>query len=183
MSKSKIFDMVVCALFGAVCCICSVIAIPTGAVPFSLGILGVIFTGVVLGPVKGLISVTVYLLLGLFLPLFSNGQNGFSAYPGPTGGYILAYPILVVVVGVFGNIKINNKVIEMVASTLSCAFGIIICYYIGTLQYMAYTHFDLWISLVNCVFPFILFDAIKCVIAGVAGPLLKTALNKAGFLK
>ena len=126
MSKSKIFDMVVCALFGAVCCICSVIAIPMGAVPFSLGVLGVIFTGVVLGPVKGLISVTVYLLLGLFLPLFSGAQNGISAYPGITGGYIWSYLIVVLVVGLISRIPFKNKVLEMVVSTLGCALGIVI---------------------------------------------------------
>ena len=183
MSKSKISDMVVCALFAAVCCICSVIAIPMGAVPFSLGILGVIFTGVVLGPVKGLISVTVYLLLGLFLPLFSGAQNGISAYPGITGGYIWSYLIVVLVVGLISRIPFKNKVLEMVVSTLGCALGIVICYACGTIQFMAITGYGLEASLTACVIPFMPFDAIKCVIAGVSGPLLKLALNKAGFLK
>ena len=43
--------------------------------------------------------------------------------------------------------------------------------------------YDLNASLAACVIPFLPFDAIKCVIAGVVGPLLKIALRKSGYMK
>lgn len=181
--NNKTFQMTLCALFAAVCCVCSVIAIPTGQVAFSFGLLGIIFTAVVLGPVKGVISVGVYLLLGLFLPLFSNGQNGISAYFGMAGGYIWSYLIVVLVVGLLTKINFKNKVVEIVANTLFCAVGVVICYTFGTIQFMLVTGYDLQASLVACVYPFILFDAIKCVIAGVVGTILKTTIKKSKLIK
>lgn len=183
MKNNKIFDMVVCALFAAICCIFSIITIPIGMVPVSLGILAVVFTAVVLGPVKGLISVVVYLLLGLFLPLFSGGQTGLSTYANITGGYVWSYLIVVVVVGSICKIPTKNKVLEIIVSILACAVGVVICYACGTIQFMAITKYDLNASLAACVIPFLPFDAIKCVIAGVVGPLLKIALRKSGYMK
>ena len=183
MKNNKIFDMVVCALFAAICCIFSIITIPIGMVPVSLGILEVVFTAVVLGPVKGLISVVVYLLLGLFLPLFSGGQTGLSTYANITGGYVWSYLIVVVVVGLICKIPTKNKVLEIIVSILACAVGVVICYTCGTIQFMAITKYDLNASLAACVIPFLTFDAIKCVIAGVVGPLLKIALRKSGYMK
>jgi biotin transport system substrate-specific component len=182
-NKNKIFDMVVCALFAAICCVLSPITIPIGLIPVSLGILAVMFTAQVLGSVKGLISVGVFLALGLFLPLFSGGNNGIAAYFGMTGGYIWSYLIVVVVVGLLTKIPFKNKIVEMVANVLFCLVGVAICYFCGTIQFMAITGYDINASLAACVIPFIPFDIIKCVIAGVAGPLIRTALFKAGYLK
>ncbi|MBQ9674245.1 MAG: biotin transporter BioY [Ruminococcus sp.] len=182
-SQSNILDMVLCALFAAVCCVVSPITIPIGAVPIAFGILAVVFTAIILGPVKGLISVAVYLGIGLFLPLFSNGQNGFSAYPSHTGGYIWSYLLVVLVVGALSKINFNNRVVEIVANTVFCFVGVLICYTCGTAQFMLVTGYDLNSSLTACVYPFLIFDVAKCVIAGVVAPLLKSAIVKSGKLK
>lgn len=181
--KNKVFNMVICGLFAAICCIFSVIAIPIGMVPVSLGNLAIFFAGVVLGPGKGIVSVSVYLALGLFLPIFSGGQNGISAYFGLTGGYVWSYFLVVLVVGVISRINIKNRVLEIIVSILGCGVGMLICLICGTIQFMAITGYDLYPSLTACVIPFIPFDIIKCVIAGVIGTVLKNTLKKAGYLK
>lgn len=180
--KSKIYDMVVCALFAAICCVLSPIAIPIGPVPVSLGLLAIIFTGVVLGPIKGAISVLVFFIIGLFIPVFTGGQVGFSAFAGPTGGYAWSYLIVVVVVGFLTKIPVKNKILEIIATIFFCMVGIAVCYFFGTLQFMAVMNTNLTASLSACVIPFIPFDIGKCIVAGVAGPLLKTALKKARLI-
>ena len=178
IGKNKIFEMTLCGLFAAVCCIFSVITIPIGSVPISFGILAIVFTGTVLGPVKGLISVIVYLLLGLFLPIFSGGQNGVAVYFGLTGGYVWSYIIVVLVVGFLTKIQFRNRVAEIIANSIFCFVGVIICYICGTIQFMLLTGYDLENSLIACVYPFIPFDIIKCIIAGVVGSVLKLILKK-----
>ena len=177
-NKSKIFEMSLCALFAGVCCIFSVITIPIGAVPITFGFLGVVFTSVVLGPVRGFVAVAVYLLLGLFLPLFSGGQNGISAYFGLTGGYIWSYLIVVFVVGLLSKIKFKNRVVEVVANSVFCFVGVVICYICGTIQFMIITGYNLNSALVACVYPFVIFDIAKCIIAGVVGTALKNTYKK-----
>lgn len=181
--KDTVFNMVICALFAAICCVFSPITIPIGVIPVSLGILAVVFTAQVLGPVRGVVAVFVFLLLGLFLPLFSGGQNGIAAYPGVTGGYIWSYLIVVFVVGLLSKIEFSNKIVNMVLNIIFCMVGVVICYICGTIQFMAIMGKTFEQSLSACVIPFVPFDIIKCVIAGVAGPLVKSAVKRAGFLK
>lgn len=181
--KNKIFDMVVCGLFSAICCVFSVITIPIGVVPVSLGILGVVFTAALLGPSKGFVSVLIYLLLGLFLPIFSGGQTGLSVYLNITGGYVWSYLFVVVVVGLICKIPTKNKFISFVITFCACIVGMLICYTCGTVQFMIITGYGLKASLTACVLPFLPFDLIKCVIVGVVAPLLKSPLCKLGYLK
>ncbi len=100
-----------------------------------------------------------------------------------TVGYVWSYLIVVVVVALICKIPTKNKVLEIIVSILACAVGVVICYACGTIQFMAITKYDLNASLAACVIPFLPFDAIKCVIAGVVGPLLKIALRKSGYMK
>ena len=176
-TRLKIHDMVLCSLFAAVCCVLSTVTIPIGAVPVGFGILAVVFTAAVLGPVRGFISVAVYLMLGLFLPLFSGGQNGFSAYPSHTGGYIWSYLLVALAVGALTRIKLKNKVLEAVMYSVFCFAGILICYVCGTAQFMLVTGYDLQSSLAACIYPFVLFDIAKCVLTGMTAPIIKSALS------
>ncbi|MCH5202597.1 MAG: biotin transporter BioY [Oscillospiraceae bacterium] len=180
--KSRNYNMLVCALFAAICCVLSPIAIPIGPVPISLGLFAIIFTGVVLGPLKGAISVLVFFLIGLFFPVFTGGQVGFSAFVGPTGGYAWSYLLVVVVVGFLTKIPIKNKVLEIIATIFFCMAGIATCYFFGTLQFMVVMNTNLTAAISACVIPFIPFDFGKCVVAGVMGPMLKVALKKAKLI-
>ena len=99
MKHTKIQKLTTCAVFAAILCLLSPIALPLGGpVPFALQIFGVMLCAVTLDWATGQISVLVYLLLGLFLPIFSGGNTGLSASPGPTGGYIWSYLLMVPVI-------------------------------------------------------------------------------------
>jgi biotin transport system substrate-specific component len=71
-------------------------------VPMTLQPMAVLLVGGLLGPELGAISMIVYLAMGAAgLPVFTPTVPliGFARLFGPTGGYLLAYPVAAWVVG------------------------------------------------------------------------------------
>lgn len=76
------------------------VPLPVTPVPVSLQDLAVLMVGVVLGPVGGASALVAYLFVGaLGAPVFSNGHAGLPWLLGPTGGYLMAYPVAAWVMG------------------------------------------------------------------------------------
>jgi biotin transport system substrate-specific component len=70
------------------------------AVPVTLQTLGVMLAGLVLGARLGALSVLVYLAIGAAgVPVFAGGNAGLATFAGPTGGYLIAFPIGAFVTG------------------------------------------------------------------------------------
>ena len=78
--------------------------IPGTPVPFTLQPLAVLIVGGLLGPRYGALSMVLYLAMGAAgLPVFTpGGLPGLARLFGPTGGYLLAYPVAAAVVGRVG---------------------------------------------------------------------------------
>ena len=181
MSKNKGFsikDMVFISLFAAVCCVCGIITIPIGAVPVTLANFGIMATTMILGEKRAIISVVLYIIIGLIgIPVFSGAQGGIGVLVGPTGGYIYSYIIMVPLVGIAS--KCLNKTLSSGMFTmLGCLAALFVCYLIGTTHYMIVMSVSgngvgLFTALCTCVFPFIPFDIVKAVLAIIAAPRLK----------
>ncbi len=74
--------------------------IPHQPVPYTFQTLVVLLAGAILGPRNGFLSMAMYVALGTIgLPVFSGGGFGIARILGPTGGYLLAFPIAAYVVG------------------------------------------------------------------------------------
>lgn len=85
--------VVVASLFVAVCAQIE-IHLPFTPVPISGGTLGVLYAGALLGSRRGTMAVALYLLEGAAgLPVFSGGAAGFMHLLGPTGGYLVGFPV------------------------------------------------------------------------------------------
>jgi len=70
------------------------IDLPGSPVPITLQGLAVILVGGVLGAREGTAALVLYLLAGMSgLPVFSGGRAGAAWLLGPTGGYLLAFPV------------------------------------------------------------------------------------------
>lgn len=158
----SIQDITLVALFAAFITICSFITIPIGPVPFSLQTFGVFVTAGLLGTKRGTISVLVYVLLGLIgVPVF-RGNGGIGVLVGVTGGYITGFIFSALIIGSINYfIKTNKPRIRFVILVISMIVGDVVCFLIGTVQFMAVSETNLTYALANCVVPFIIPDLVK----------------------
>lgn len=85
------------ALLTALAARCSV---PWQPVPFTLQTIPVILSGLWLGAKRGYLAQAVYLGAGAIgLPVFEGGTGGVVHIAGDTGGYLVAFPICALVLG------------------------------------------------------------------------------------
>ncbi len=76
------------------------IPLPFTPVPITGQTLGVLLVGAALGSRLGFLSLLAYLLEGAMgLPVFAGGTGGLAKILGPTGGFLLAFPLAAGLVG------------------------------------------------------------------------------------
>ena len=129
------------------------------SVPFTLQVLAVLLAGLLLGPARGALSQGLYLFLGaLGLPVFHGLTGGIGLLVGPTGGYLLGYPLAAAVAGLGRGRGWGLQV-------LSALGGLIVVYGAGWvgLRFFAHLPWDraFWAGVV----PFLPYDAVKAVLA------------------
>lgn len=164
-TKSQILNMVYIAMFAALICICSLIAIPIGAVPITLQTLGVYLAAGILGWKRGTISVVIYLLLGTIgLPVFSGGKSGFGSLIGPTGGYLIGWIFSAIVIGLIIQVFKSKKFYVLIIAFI---VGLAVCYAFGTAWFMIVAGVDIGGALMVCVVPFLIPDAVKIAFAAI----------------
>jgi len=179
MTHEKLLRMTTTAIFAAILCVLSPIAIPlSGPIPFAMQIFAVMLCAVTLDWATAQLAVLLYLLLGLFLPLFSRGNTGLSAIPGPTGGYIWSYLLMVPVIALFRRIPVRKRWQEYTAAFCGCLLAIALCYLCGTVQFSLVTGNSFRHSLSVCVVPFVGFDLLKAVAASALGVEMARILEK-----
>ena len=89
------------ALMAAVTAVAAQISIPLFPVPFTLQVLAVILSGLLLGVRHGALAQAVYVLVGAVgMPVFTGFTGGLGHIFGPTGGYLISYPIAAAVAGI-----------------------------------------------------------------------------------
>lgn len=126
--------------FSILTAISAQVALPIKPVPFTLQTMVVLLAGAFLGAKNGAYSQVLYIFLGAIgLPVFAqtaDGTMGFARLIGPTGGYLLAFPIAAYLVGFLTdkNQKYFTVIISMFVAELIVIF-------VGTLYlYAAYLH-------------------------------------------
>ena len=94
-------DLCIIGLFTAVIVIMAQIVIPMPfGVPFTMQTFAITLAGIVLGSKNGAIASIIYVMLGAIgLPVFANFTGGWQSIAGPTGGFILSFPILAYLTG------------------------------------------------------------------------------------
>lgn len=77
-----------------------VVYLPFTPVPITGQTLGVLLVGATLGARRGAAALALYLAEGAVgLPFFAGGMAGAAVLLGPTGGYLLAFPLAAFVTG------------------------------------------------------------------------------------
>ena len=172
MKKISTKMLTLCGLFAAMTAVFSQIAFDIGPIPINLAMLSVFIAGGLLGAKYGMISQIVYVLLGAIgAPVFSHFSGGFGIVIGPTGGYIIGYIASAFITGFLAK---KIKAPKSIGLIISMIIGLIVCYAFGTAWYMFITKNDLLYALTWCVFPFLIGDALKIIVATlVVAPLKK----------
>lgn len=165
-TKTKIYDVAFIALFAAVMAVCSWISVPA-TVPFTLQTFGVFLAVGTLGGKRGSLAVLTYLLLGAVgAPVFAGFSGGIGCILGSTGGYIVGFLFSSLVMWAMEHFFGKSRWVL----ALSMVIGLLVCYAFGTAWFMiVYANntgaIGLWTALSWCVFPYIIPDAIKIVLA------------------
>lgn len=174
--KISIRDMVMVALMAALTCILAPLSIAIGPVPISLTNLVVYFSVILLGKRYGTLSYIVYLLIGLVgLPVFSKFQGGVAILVGPTGGYIIGFIFMAIIAGIFVEKFDGNRFMYAVGMVL----GTLVVYAFGTAWFCYIMDMGVMKALSLCVFPFVLVDLGKIILAVIIAPNMKRLIKKA----
>jgi biotin transport system substrate-specific component len=142
------------------------IPLPGTPVPITLQPLVVVLAGFWLGPVAGAASMALYLIAGaLGAPVFAPiGAPGIARLLGPTGGYLLAYPLAAYAAGWLGARSTTYS-----ARVLAAVAGILVLYLGGALQLLALTG-SARSAISLGVMPFLILDVVKAHLAALAAP-------------
>ncbi len=139
------------------------IYLPFTPVPITLQVLMVILCGLLLGSKRGALSQLEYLAAGLMgLPVFAGGKAGPAVLLGPTGGYLLSFPLAAFVAGwVEERLELGHKTSAFLASLAA----ITVIYLGGTAWLVVWLGGSLTRAWTLGVRPFILVDLIKALLA------------------
>lgn len=80
------------------------IPLPFSPVPITGQTFFILLAGLLLGSRLGAFSAGVYLLLGVAgLPVFAGGGSGIGSFFGPSGGFLIGFPVAAAVTGLFSD--------------------------------------------------------------------------------
>jgi biotin transport system substrate-specific component len=157
------------------------IAIPVGPVPIVLQNMFVLLTGLLLGRKWGLATISVYLLAGaLGLPVFSAGRGGFVHFAGPTGGYLISYLFVVMLVGFIAEKSVKrfpeNQSRQFLWDIIAMSLGSILIYACGVPWLKMVTHMPWSKAVALGALPFIAGDVAKIIAAAFIARIIRPSL-------
>ena len=164
-SASPSRDIALVAAFAALISASAYIgAIPVGSagVPITLQTLTVMLAGCVLGPLRGFSAVTLYLALGAVgLPVFAEHSSGIGVFTGPSGGYLLSFPIAAALGGFLVKyVARDRRTRAIVVFFCSLTASVLVIHPLGILGMML--HFDVsFLEAASWDVPFWLGDLVK----------------------
>lgn len=153
------------------------IAVPMVPVPITMQTLAVSLAGLLLGARLGALSQVAYLALGAIgLPVFAQGI-GPAAFFGPTGGYLLAFPVAAAFTGWFAARVTRPGAAGVAVLAFGTFLGTLVIFAGGWAQLAVITGDPLRALQVG-VLPFLAGDVIKVLLAVlVAGRLRARTLG------
>ncbi|HEY4440083.1 MAG TPA: biotin transporter BioY [Candidatus Elarobacter sp.] len=145
------------------------IAIPMWPVPITLQTLAIPLLVALLGRELGTLAVVAYLIEGLTgLPVFQGHSGGAAVFAGPTGGYLIGFPLAAYAVGTLYQLGLEKHV---AARFVAVFLGTAIVFVTGvTWLDVALVH-DLGKSVALGVVPFVVGDLLKCLVAAALRPV------------
>jgi biotin transport system substrate-specific component len=145
--------------------------LPFTAVPFVLTPMVVLLTGAALGSRLGMLSQVIYVALGAAgLAVFAPSPTlppGLLRLVGPTGGYLMAYPIAAFVTGALAERGWDRRYLSSVGAMLA---GLAIIFIGGVAWLSVSTTHSLSAAVAGGFVPFVALDVVKVVAAAAILP-------------
>ncbi len=162
--RSLIWQFGAVLLGTALLALSSYITVPMIPVPITMQTFAVTLIGALYGWRLGGITITAWLIQGAVgLPVLAGGDFGIAHFFGPTGGYLLAFPVCGALVGWLSERGWNGH--RVVLAFLAALIGNLLCLVLGAA----------WLAVMIGVEPAIVHGVLPFVLGGV----LKSALAAA----
>jgi biotin transport system substrate-specific component len=149
--------------------------LPFTPVPLTFQAMVVLVGGAVLGSRLGMMSQLLYLALGVAgLPVFAASPTlaqGAARLLGPTGGYLMAYPIAAFVTGFLAERGFDRRYVTAVVA-MTCGLAVIFAGGVLWLTRFVQPTGAIASALAAGFYPFIIEDFVKLLVAGGVMPSL-----------
>ena len=137
-------------------------------VPITGQTFGVLLVGGALGFRRGLLAITLYVLLGVVgLPFFAEGKGGLIVIWGATGGYLIGFVVAGAVVGRLTELGWDRHIGGALGAML---IGSVLIYVVGLPWLMVVTGSSPAETIDQGLRPYLVGDAIKLALAAVIFP-------------
>jgi len=143
------------------------IPLPFTPVPITGQTFTVLLSGAVLGSGAGAASQGLYLLAGLWLPVYTGGGSGWQYLSGATGGFLVGFVAAAWLVGSLAERRQDRAVATAVPAFLAGSLVIYLC----GVPWLAHVLDSSWrVAVEKGVTPFIIGDLLKIAAAGLLLP-------------
>ena len=153
------------------------IRVPLWPVPITMQTFGVFLIAFFFGSKRGFLAILAYVLTGLIgFGVFAGYKSGMAALIGPTGGYIVGFLFMVLVIGLmiekgYGRTKKSIILCMIIGEVILYTFGLAgLWLYFGKVSIMK--------VLTAGFFPFVVGDAVKAIGAVALFPYLWKGAEK-----
>lgn len=163
-------------IFAALIAVGAFVKIPAAPVPVTLQSFFVLLSGILLGSKWGMLSVLVYIILGILgFPVFTSG-GGIMYVLHPTFGFLIGF----LASSFFAGALFRDKRISWLRAYLCLipTYVIGILYYIMVLKFFSNKNIDFYEILYTGYVLFIPADVMKCIAVQVFGKKLRAVLSK-----
>jgi biotin transport system substrate-specific component len=152
------------------------VPVPGSPVPVTGQTFSVLLVGGALGFRRGFLATFLYVMLGLFLPVYAEHRTGLGQFGsvqdgqivlGARGGYLIGFVLASAVVGRLAELGWDRRLIGALAAM---AVGNVVIYLVGLPWLMAAAHMSFATAVEKGLVPFVLGDLIKLVLAAALFP-------------
>lgn len=170
--SSKTKDLTKMALLLALTCVSAYISFPNPMGPGMISAITIMLCliGLILSPKQAFMTIIAYIILGsIGLPVFVGGTAGIGKIMGPTGGFIVAWPIAYTILSLVKGKNYNawRYAIMSVVITIPVSYAIAIPWF------MVIQHIDFVTAATMIFLPFVGGDIIKAFVAGWLGSKIR----------
>ena len=152
------------------------IPLPWTPVPLTGQTFAVLLSGAVLGTRRAAIAQLLYLAEGaLGLPVFAGGGAGLATMGGPTGGYLVAFPLAAALTGALAERGWDRRFLSMLGAMLA---GSVVVFALGLASLSRFLPVDRLLA--AGLLPFVPGDLVKAALAALVFPTIWRRADRRG---